>query len=408
MTSTPSPPAGLVVVGGGPAGHSAAVAYRQAGGDAPVLILSADDAPPYERPPLSKEFLRGEAGSQGLPLAAPQFYRDNDIELRLDDPVAALDRVRGVVRTRSGHTAAYANCVLATGSEPIALPVPGGDHPGVLALRSLSQARLLRSRTARAASAIVIGSGFIGCEAAASLARRGLQVTMLSTEELPQVQRLGRRAAERIAGWLTEAGVRFVGGAEVASVDGGSSVRTADGASFAADLILSAVGVRPRGELAERAGLAMQDRRILVDGRMTTSDPRVYAAGDIALASNGAAGRRLAVEHWGEALRMGEIAGTNAAGGDDSWSDVPGFWSEIGTRTLKYAAWGDGYDRAEIVDHRTPGVPNAGADGENGFTVWYSQLGTVVGVLTCDADDDYERGSELIAAGAAAPAAARR
>lgn len=397
MTSPPSPRCGLVVVGGGPAGHSAAAAYREAGGAGPVQIISADTEPPYQRPPLSKDFLRGETGADALPLESPQFYRDNGIELRLDDPAVSLDLEHGTVRTRSGAVAAFATCVLATGCEPVTLPVPGADHPDVLALRSLSQARRLRADAGRAASAIVIGSGFIGCEAAASLAGRGLDVTVLSTEGRPQLQRLGGAAADRIAGWLTDAGVRLVGGAEVASIVDGTTVLTTEGRAFTADLVLTAAGVRPRGQLAELAGLAMQDGRVMVDTRMRTSDPRVYAAGDVALAENSAAGRRLAVEHWGEALRMGEIAGTTAAGGDDSWSDVPGFWSEIGERTLKYAAWGDGHDRADLVEH-----------GENSFTVWYSRAGTVVGVLTSEADGDYERGSELIAGAAAVPVSAAR
>ena len=395
MTSTSSGP-GLVVVGGGPAGHSAAAAYRKAGGVGPVLIISADEAPPYERPPLSKDFLRGETEHDDLPMESPQFYRDNTIELWLDDPAVALDLDRGAVHTRSGATAVFTTCVLATGCEPTVLPVPGGDHPDVLALRSLAHGRELRARAERASSAIVIGSGFIGCEAAASLAGRGLDVTVLSTEELPQLHRLGREAAERIVGWLTGAGVRLVGGAEVEAIEDGTVVRTTDGRSFPADLVLTAAGVHPRGELAERAGLAMRDGRILVDERMATSDPRVVAAGDVALARNSTAGRRLAVEHWGEALRMGEIAGTNAAGGDDSWSEVPGFWSEIGEHSLKYSAWGDGYDRADLVEHD-----------DNGFTIWYFDHETVVGVLTSDADEDYERGGELIAAKATIPLPAR-
>lgn len=392
MTSSSSNDAGLVVVGGGPAGHSAAAGYRDAGGTGRVLIISADDAPPYERPPLSKDFLRGGSEEDALPIEPPEFYRDNDIELRLNDPVVSLSLFPGVVRTRSGFSTGFDRCVLATGCEPAVLPVPGADHPDVLRLRFVSQARTLRGRAGRAESAIVIGSGFIGCEAAASLASRGVAVTVLSTEELPQLERLGPDVAARLAGWLTGAGVKLVGKAEVAAIEDGSVVRTVDGQSFTADLLLSAAGVTPHGELAEQAGLAVQDGRILVDDRMATGDERVFAAGDVALAVNATAGRRLRVEHWGEALRMGEIAGANAAGGRESWSEVPGFWSEIGDRTLKYSAWGDGFDRADLVDHQG-----------GGFSVWYSRDGVAVGVLTHLADTDYERGGELIAAAAPVP-----
>ena len=160
------------------------------------------------------------------------------------------------------------------------------------------------------------------------------------------------------------------------------------GASLTAELILTAAGATPESALAQQAGLKLADGRIVVDERMATDWPGVFAAGDVAFAHNAAAGRSLRVEHWGEALRMGEVAGRNAAGGDDSWSDVPGFWSQIGDHTIKYAAWGDGYDSADLVEH-------AGG----GFTVWYARDGKAVGVLTVNADDDYERGRSAHRAG---------
>jgi len=381
----------LLVIGGGPAGHSAAEAYRKAGGHGRVLIISADDTQPYNRPPLSKDFLRGETEADDLPLESETFYRDNSIELLLRDSVGHLSLGSATVRTSSGETIGYRRCVLATGCNPAVLPVPGAEHPTVLRLRSLTDGRALRKAAAGNTAAVVIGSGFIGCEAAVSLAKRGLDVTMLSTEELPQLERLGRAAAERIAGWLVDAGVKLRGGVTVEGIEDGQIVRTDDGA-VQADLILSAAGVTANSSLAESAGLELADGRILVDERMATATPGVYAAGDVVLAHNAAAGRRLKVEHWGEALRMGEIAGTNAAGGEDSWTDVPGFWSGIGDRTLKYSAWGDGFDHDELIDH--PG---------GGFTVWYSQAGRTVGVLTHRADDDYQRGAELIADGGPPP-----
>ncbi len=380
--------AGLVVVGGGPAGHCAAASYRKHGGQGQVVIISADGEAPYERPPLSKAFLRGETSEDALPMESPEYYQDNGIELWLADSVVGIDLAARVLSTSANRAVAFGTCVLATGSRPATLPVPGGDHPEVLRLRFLQQARMLRRAANQAGSAVIIGSGFIGCEAAASLAARGLDVTVLSVEELPQIGRLGRAVAERIAGWLGAAGVRLVGDARVTDIYDGRIVHTTDG-EFEADLILTAAGIEPRSELAEQAGLAVEEGRIVVDERMATSAAGVYAAGDVALADNPTAGRRLRVEHWGEALRMGEVAGANAAGADERWTDVPGFWSEIGDHTVKYAAWGDGFDRDDLVDH-----------GDGGFTVWYSRAGRAVGVLTHRADGDYERGQELIASGA--------
>jgi 3-phenylpropionate/trans-cinnamate dioxygenase ferredoxin reductase subunit len=204
MTSYPprpdDPTAGLVVVGGGPAGHSAAASYRKHGGEGRVVIISADGDAPYQRPPLSKDFLRGESEESALPMESPDFYRENQIELWLADSAIRLDLRSMAITTAANRDVTFDSCVLATGNEPATLPVPGGDHPEVLRLRFLRQARILRRAAGQARSAVIVGSGLIGCEVAASLAARGLHVAVLSMEELPQIGRLGRAAAERIAG----------------------------------------------------------------------------------------------------------------------------------------------------------------------------------------------------------------
>ena len=165
-------------------------------------------------------------------------------------------------------------------------------------------------------------------------------------------------------------------GVEVEAIDSGRRVRLGGGSEVEGDLVLVAGGVEPNAAIARDAGLAVQAGRVVVDAQMRSSRPGVLAAGDVAFAFNAAAGRHLAVEHWGEALAMGRVAGETAAGRESSWAEVPGFWSTIGARTLKYAAWGDGFDDARLVAH------------DNGsFTVWYGQGGVTVGVLTHDADD---------------------
>jgi NADPH-dependent 2,4-dienoyl-CoA reductase/sulfur reductase-like enzyme len=305
-----------------------------------------------------------------------------------------LDLAERQVVTSDGTTHRYDACVLAPGSVPSPLPVPGGDHPDVLSLRSHADGDRLRSRAGSAESAIVVGSGFIGCEAAVSLAVSGRQVTLLSMETAPQIDRLGAYAADRIRGWLTEQGVSQVFEASVERIDDGRTVVLDEGSTFSADLVLGAVGVTPQSRLARAAGLTIEDDRIRTDAALRTSDAHVWSAGDAALAHNTTAQRSLRVEHWGEALAMGEIAGHNAADGSElrTWSTVPGFWTEIGSRVLKFAAWGDGFDRADPVDH-----------GGGAFSVWYSREGACVGVLTHDTDDDYERGREIVASGQAAP-----
>jgi 3-phenylpropionate/trans-cinnamate dioxygenase ferredoxin reductase subunit len=376
---------GLIVIGSGPAGVSAAEAFRAHNGDLPVHILTADSDLPYERPPLSKDYLRG--GSEDVQLHPVRWYDDRSIELinnlhveRIDLPSRTV--VAGDIRFD------YAAVVLACGAMPAALSVPGGES--AMQLRSLTDARRLRQATGDADSAVVIGAGFIGCEAATSLARRGVAVTLVAPQSVPQEKRLGAEAGERLRRLVEETEVRYVGDVSVEEIHD-HAVRLNNGVTIDCELILAATGVRTRTELAETAGLDMHNSRIVVGADMQTSAPHIYAAGDVALAHNSAARRALAVEHWQAAVDQGAIAGTSAAGVDAKWDTVPGFWTTIGETTVKYHAWGDGYQRSRLLER------------DDGFTVWYEADGTAVGVLTCNADDDYELGGRLIEAGQPAP-----
>ena len=386
------PTAGLVIVGGAHAGHAAFRAYLKAGGTGPVILISEDDTPPYRRPPLSKDFLRGESTSDTLAMEDQDFYSQGDNELLLGESVISIDATARTLRTRSGRQITYHECILATGSAPTPLDVPGGDT--AMSLRFLSEALQLRDAAQHAASAVVIGSGFIGCEAAASLAMRGIAVTMVSTDSRPQEKRLGPDAANLISGWLQHAGVKMHSGAQVSEIEAGHVVRLSDGTELSADLVLTATGVTVRSELAQQAGAEMRDGRVVVDASMRTSLPGLLAAGDVAFAMNTTAGRHLAVEHWNAAERMGEIAGTVAAGGEAEWAEPLGFFSLVGNHMLKYAAWADGYDQATPVHH---------ADG--GMTIWYTRDGVTVGVLTSEADSDLDLGRKLLMSGSKPPVA---
>lgn len=388
--STPSTTTGLLVVGGGPAAHHAAAAYREHGGPVSVLLVSDDDTPPYFRPPLSKELLRGETTEDELCLG------DLDgVEVRTGRAVTELSTQDRRARLDDGGTVAFETCVLATGSAPVPLPVPGGADARYL--RRLADARALLGDLRHARSVAIVGSGFIGCEAAASLASRGLDVTVCSDEHAPQAARLGDAVAGRLADWLRGDGVRFRGGAEVTGIETTTTqqvVHVRDGGPVSADLVLVAAGAAPRSELAEQAGLEVEQGRVVVDAHMRSSVPGILAAGDLALAHNAAAGRRIAVEHWGDAETMGHIAGTTAAGGEARWDDPPGFWTVIGDRTLKYSAWGDGFDEVAVTTH--PG---------GGFSAWFQRDGALCGIATHLADDDYERGTAMVRRAAPASAA---
>jgi NADPH-dependent 2,4-dienoyl-CoA reductase/sulfur reductase-like enzyme len=271
------------------------------------------------------------------------------------------------------------------------LPIPGGDDPGVRVIRTLDHVRELLTRLDGAGSTVaVVGSGFIGCEIASSLRSLGHRVSLISDEPAPNARRLGEEVADVIGGWLGQDGVELHLDAEVERIERSNrmlAVRAGE-LTVSADVVVMAAGVAPRSELASCAGIELDGGAIPVSAAMRTEHDGVLAAGDVCKAMNRAAGRPLRVEHWGDALAQGEVAGLTAAGEEAAWDLVPGFWSTIGGRTLKYAAWGDGYTDSRLERS------------SDGFTVWYGSEGALVGVLAFEADDDYERGSELIKEGA--------
>ena len=299
---------GLIVIGSGPAGVSAAEAFRQLNSDDPVRILTDDPALPYERPPLSKEFLRGEADIADTELHPGRWYDEQAIELIHTGGVQAIDVAGQYVVANEQHYP-YRSLVLACGAKASPFPVSGGEK--ALQLRSLGDAKSLRSAAAEADSAVVIGAGFIGCEAAASLAMRGVSTTLVAPDPVPQGKRLGDDAGQRIVGLLREVGVRYAGSVSVSSL-GDGAVRLDNGVTIDCDLVIAATGVTPQSALAGAAGIDTSEGRIAVDAQMRTSVENIFAAGDVALAYNSLAGRPVAVEHWQDAVDQGEIAGAGA------------------------------------------------------------------------------------------------
>jgi 3-phenylpropionate/trans-cinnamate dioxygenase ferredoxin reductase subunit len=379
----------LLVIGGGPAGLSAARGYRGAGGTGRVAIVTDEHRLPYQRPPLTKELLRGEADEEELPIEQVEWFTKAEVDL-VSGRAVDLDTTKRVATLSGGRELRYGQCVLATGAEPARLPVPGSDDARVRVVRSLDHLRELNRQLDSDARVVVIGSGFIGCEIASSLRARGYPVALISDESAPNAGRLGDDAGAIIGGWLVEDGVELVLGTPlewIRPLDGALALRAGEH-RLEADVVVMATGVRPRSELASLAGIELTDQAIPVSAAMRTARDGVLAAGDVCLAENTAAGRPLRVEHWGDALGQGEIAGRTAAGESAAWNEVPGFWSTIGRRTLKYAAWGDGYERARLEPHD-----------DGGFTVWYGRGERLVGVLAHEADDDYDEGRRRIAMG---------
>jgi NADPH-dependent 2,4-dienoyl-CoA reductase/sulfur reductase-like enzyme len=381
------PMTGLIVVGSGPAGVAAAEAFRNNRPSTPIRILTEDSALPYYRPPLSKEYLRGE--EPDIELHPADWFDERSITLIRDTKVVGIDTCTNSVVDSLGNRYEYESLMLACGAAPKPLPVPGGES--ALLLRSLCDAATLRERAKTASKAVVIGAGFIGCEAAASLAMQGISTILLSPEPLPQKARLGSAVGKRIVHLLADAGVSYAGGVGVTGL-GDGEVHLDSGITISGDLVLAATGVEPRAEIADSAGIKTDQGRIVVDEHQRTSVGNVFAAGDVALTYNSSAGRPLAVEHWQDAIDQGKVAGTNASDdGTEAWDTVPGFWTTIGDATLKYHAWGDGFDDSRFIDR------------DDGFTAWYEADGKLVGVLTLNADEDYERAEDLIRQGDPAP-----
>jgi 3-phenylpropionate/trans-cinnamate dioxygenase ferredoxin reductase subunit len=368
----------IVIIGGGPAALSTARSYREAGGEAAVDVVCAEPHLPYQRPPLTKELLRGELEPAELPLEDEPWFAAHAVTLRRGRAAVALDREARRVHLDGGQELPYDACVVATGSAPDRPPIDGAQDPGLHTVRTVDDALRLRAAAAPGARAVVVGAGFIACEAAASLARRGLDVVLVAPEERPQGERLGQRAGELITTLLCEAGVEVRLGAEVQRIEPRWTVAVEGGEPLAADLVVLGTGVSPRLDLAARAGLDVNGG-VLVDASMRSSDPAVLAVGDIAAALHARAGRRLRVEHWGDALAHGEVAGRTLAGERAEWTTAPGFWTTIGQHTLKHSAWGDGFDEARVE-----------AEGDAHLVVRYLRDGAEVGVLALGDDDAYE------------------
>ncbi|MGV0715847.1 FAD-dependent oxidoreductase [Mycolicibacterium sp. XJ662] len=357
--------AGFIAVGAGPAGVSAAETFRAKHRDIPVRILTDDPALPYAKPPLSKGYLCGREDKRDL--HSPAWFTRNHVDLVRGVTVAAIDTDRQEVITKGGSRYPYWHLVIASGATAVRPDIPGAES--ALTLRTFADAVALKMAARYADSAVVIGAGLIGCEAAACLAEQGAATTLVAPEPVPLHRRFGLEAGERIAKILSDNDVRFAGETTVIGIDD-TGVLLRSGEAIDADVVVTATGVRPDVTLARKAGIAVRDGRIVVDEHMRTSARNVYAAGDVALARNITAGRHIPAEHWRDAAQQGYVAGLAAAGYDARWDQVPQFSCVIGSSVLRYRGWGTGYDVSRLVDNH------------NGFTVEYESDGDVVGVLT--------------------------
>lgn len=340
-------PERIVIVGGGAAGFAAAERLRREGYAGSLALLSADDAAPYDRPNLSKDYLAGTAPEEWIPLRPDTFYAENAIELRLGATVEGIEPAARRVRLAGGEEIPFDRLLLATGAEPVRPPIPGAGGPQVHTLRSLRDSRSLIGAAAAARHAVLIGAGFIGLEVAAAFRARGLAVHVVAPERRPLERVLGPQLGDLVRRLHEEQGVVFHLEEEVAAIEP-DRVRLGSGASLAADLVVLGTGVRPRTELAERAGLAL-DRGILVDEHLETSAAGIFAAGDVARWPDPHSGERIRIEHWVVAQRQGQTAALNMlAPGQARFDAVPFFWSRHYDTSITCVGHASRWDAIEV------------------------------------------------------------
>ena len=320
----------FVIVGASLAGAKAAQGLREAGFDGRVVLIGEELALPYARPELSKGFLLGGKAMADMLVHPAVFYAEHDIEVRTATTVTRIDRATSQVQISGGESLAYDRLLLTTGATPRRLDVPGAGLPGVVSLRTVADAEALRERIPRAGQVVVVGAGWIGCEVAACARMLGAEVTMLTPDPFPLVRVLGPEVGAVFADLHAEHGVDLLVGTgveEVVGTDRAQGVRTTDGETIAGDLIVIGVGAVPRDELAREAGLAV-DNGILVDEFLTTSDPRIFAAGDVANAWHPVLGARLRVEHWDNAIKQGLAVAGTMLGTPTTFTQLPFFYSD--------------------------------------------------------------------------------
>jgi NADPH-dependent 2,4-dienoyl-CoA reductase/sulfur reductase-like enzyme/nitrite reductase/ring-hydroxylating ferredoxin subunit len=336
----------IVIVGGGAAGFAAAEMLRRQEYRGSIVMLSDDTAAPVDRPNLSKDYLAGSAPEDWLPLRPDEFYSDAAIDLRLKTEVASIDAKAKAVVLADGKTVAYDRVLLATGAEPVRLPIPGADQPHVHTLRALADCQRIIGLSDGARRAVVIGASFIGLEVAASLRARNIEVHVVGLEARPMERVLGPEMGDFVRGLHEEHGVIFHLGDTVTAIDG-KRASLKSGGVLEADVVVVGVGVRPRLTLAEKCGLAI-DRGLTVNRYLETSVPGIFAAGDIARWPDVHSGENIRVEHWVVAERQGQTAARNMLGQREAFDAVPFFWSQHYDVPINYVGHAEKWDEIAI------------------------------------------------------------
>jgi apoptosis-inducing factor 3 len=368
-------PKSVVVIGAGAAGAAAVEALRRDGYGGPITLVG-DEAPgPVDRPNLSKDYLAGTAPDEWIPLRTPDFYQGLGVDLLVGEGVELLDPAAHRVHLKGGRTLEYGALLLATGARPRRLTLPGADRPHVKTLRTLADSRAIIEAMVGMRHVVVVGASFIGLEVAASLRARKLEVTVVGPETVPLARVMGEEVGRFVRALHEEHGVRFQLGRSAKSI-GEKSITLDDDSTLEADVVVTGVGVTPRTELAEAAGLRT-DNGILVDSELRASHADVFAAGDVARYPDPISGKLARIEHWVLAERQGQAAARSLLGRGKPFTDAPFFWSQHYDVTLAYVGHAPDWDRIET----------RGSLEKRDFAAAYRKGGRIQAVVTVGRDE---------------------
>ncbi|MDX6582774.1 MAG: 3-phenylpropionate/trans-cinnamate dioxygenase ferredoxin reductase component [Solirubrobacterales bacterium] len=383
----------FLIVGGGLAGAYCASELRKQGAEGSILLAGREPEPPYERPPLSKEYLRGEASREDAHVNPAGWYEENDVELLTRTNVMAIDPDARTAKLQGGEEVGFGKALLATGANVNILRVEGAELEGIHYLRAFGNSDAIREEAADAGRVVMIGGSYIGCEVAASLRAMGAEVSIVMLEDVALSRTFGEEAGRYFHDKLIDHGIEIFGREELEAFEGDgrvSAVVTKSGRTVEGDAVVVGAGVRPDTMLADRAGLEV-DNGIVCDARLESSVPGIFAAGDVCSYDSVVHGQRLRVEHWDVALQQGRHAARAMLGSEEPYREVPYFFSDLADwASLEYV--GPAYEWDEVVWRGDPAADE--------FSAWYLAGGAVKGTLAVGRSEDLVHARTLIETGA--------
>jgi 3-phenylpropionate/trans-cinnamate dioxygenase ferredoxin reductase component len=380
----------FLLIGGGMASAHCAAELRRRGAEGSILLVGREPEPPYERPPLSKEYLRGEAGREDAYVNPLSWYEENGVELLSGTNVMSLDPAARTAKLQGGEEVAFGKALIATGAMVNILHVDGAENEGIHYLRTYGNSDAIRADAERAEHVVLIGGSYIGTEVAASLTAKGVKCTIVMMEDVALSRTFGEGAGRWFHELLKSKGVTVHGGEELEAFEGDGQVKavlTKSGLSVECDTVVVGIGVRPDTMLAQRAGLEVDDG-IVCDSKLRTSVEGIYAAGDCCSYDSVVHGRRLRVEHWDVAMQQGMHAAGNMLGGERDYDVVPYFFSDLADWAgLEYVGPAHEWDEEVWRGDRDAGE----------FSVWYLKDGRVAGALSVERSEDLAEARRLLA-----------